>query len=620
MSDNGILHGNLSVLERRWPELARNLEKPHYAPDWILTTAKNGLPSIIVKTDNGELPLHSQYEPFRDAMRWVKSLEDDWERMILFGMGLGYHLKALQEVYPGRKVVLVENNPGHFYQALKNIDLTSVLNWLDDILISDDERTAGTWLGRYIIENAAERGLLIKALPAYERIYQSYWQSLQKTISETIMGFRANVATTAHFRFQWLTNLRKNLLTYLEAPNLGQLFARFSGVPVIVVAAGPSLENNVHLLPELKGKAIILAAGSAIGPLLHHGVVPDLVLSVDPGDANYKHFEHVKEKDLPLAFASTLNHHIVKNYQGPLISFSLDAYQSLDNTFERLVEREKGRLPSGGTVAVPTFYLAHRLGGNPIILLGQDLAYVNGKSHAAGNVFRREISKNDLLQVEGIDGSLVTTNQKFKVMKAQMEQTIARVLDNKLVIDATEGGAKIAGTEIMTLAEVRDKFCQRTYPVTEIINEALTQKKPLTVQEKQKLRNKVEKLLKDAERVLKEDNAFQEEIEKLSARLARGELRPQDLSKRYKQIKKSHHRIQRTELYKDYIQLMFKEQLDIKMMVMASKIDKEENFEEQARIVVNGYKGMFAQLKSCTEFLEQDIFKPLLEELTGEKA
>jgi len=37
---------------------------------------------------------------------------------------------------------------------------------------------------------------------------------------------------------------------------------------------------------------------------------------------------------------------------------------------------------SGGSVATTILDIAIKMGGNPIILVGQDLAYVDGKNHA----------------------------------------------------------------------------------------------------------------------------------------------------------------------------------------------------------------------------------------------
>ena len=54
------------------------------------------------------------------------------------------------------------------------------------------------------------------------------------------------------------------------------------GYPAFIVSAGPSLDKNIDMLKEVKGRGMIMAVDTAIKPLLKKGIVPDIVASVDP--------------------------------------------------------------------------------------------------------------------------------------------------------------------------------------------------------------------------------------------------------------------------------------------------------------------------------------------------
>jgi len=84
-------------------------------------------------------------------------------------------------------------------------------------------------------------------------------------------------------------------------------------------------------------------------------------------------------------------------------------------------------------------------------------------------------------------------------------------------IDATEGGAKIEGTEIMTLREVIDKYCQEEFEVREILEEASRIREKVNLEE---LKEEMEKVI----RRLKEINFYAGEGQKVIRRLQR-ELR-----------------------------------------------------------------------------------------------
>jgi len=60
-------------------------------------------------------------------------------------------------------------------------------------------------------------------------------------------------------------------------PSVAALGDRFAGVPMVIVAPGPSLARNIDQLRGLHGRAIITAFSHSLRPVLAAGVVPDLI-------------------------------------------------------------------------------------------------------------------------------------------------------------------------------------------------------------------------------------------------------------------------------------------------------------------------------------------------------
>ena len=74
----------------------------------------------------------------------------------------------------------------------------------------------------------------------------------------------------------------------------------------------------------------------------------------------------------------------------------------------------------------------------------------------------------NFFEVDSIDGGKVVTRYDFNRYRIWFEDIIrARGLDH--VIDATEGGALIQGTTIMTLSEAIEKECNKTVDIKKII-------------------------------------------------------------------------------------------------------------------------------------------------------
>ena len=106
---------------------------------------------------------------------------------------------------------------------------------------------------------------------------------------------------------------------------------------------------------------------------------------------------------------------------------------------------------SGGSVATDAFTLLRKMEFNTIILVGQDLAYPGNRSHAkAAYDDTVDLSDGIYFEVEDIHGGQVLTRMDMNHYRRWFEDQIAE--NSKLhVIDATEGGALIHGSEIMTL-------------------------------------------------------------------------------------------------------------------------------------------------------------------------
>jgi hypothetical protein len=106
-------------------------------------------------------------------------------------------------------------------------------------------------------------------------------------------------------------------------------------------------------------------------------------------------------------------------------------------------------------------------GCSPIILIGQDLAYTDGKMHSdeSHKGFRgaNDASTSDGVMVEDIYGNMVLSRKNTYILFKNFIENII-VAQNLDVIDATEGGAKIIGTKVMTLREVLDTYCTKKIP------------------------------------------------------------------------------------------------------------------------------------------------------------
>lgn len=470
---------NRAIIRRRFPHLDDVLSS--WDEQWQRSIhtlpTRSGLPTISVDAADATVHVHSSYQPVVEAERWLNEpLTQKWDFAVIFGMGLAYHLDALLVQRPQCRLVVIEPRPDVFYAALALRDQRRLLShpYLELVISDDPVEAAQNIYHKYLRDLLDDAPLFV--WPATARYASEYWRTFESQLVDLLRATRNDNATRQKFQLQWITNFFENVNFTVGDPGISALKDLFSGRPAIIASAGPSLEKNVDLLAEAKDRAVIIAAGSAINPLLKHGIEPDLLVSFDAGRANYRHFEHLCTPNLPLVYIPTIYPQIVEEYQGPRFTAAMDTFPFVDWLFRALGEN-KGLLESGPSVANVSWHLANILGLNPIILVGQDLAYTDGRTHAAGAAHAQTVdlqspdASSRFITTEGIDGSPVVTDIPMYSMKMWFEQRLTRGPDWRITIDATEGGAKIAGTTIMPLRQAIDQYCNENfYPHRTIMN------------------------------------------------------------------------------------------------------------------------------------------------------
>ncbi len=283
----------------------------------------------------------------------------------------------------------------------------------------------------------------------------------------------------------------RNLAAIARTPSVATLRGALEGLPAVVVSAGPSLDKNIAQLRALQGRAVIVAINQTVASLRRHGVRADVVLTVDPLNVSY-HFEGTRPGDIgtlvlgasvdPSLFAVPCDR-LVTLASSPLVETWI--YDFLD---------ENASVGSGGTVPTGAIKLCAWLGCSTIISIGRDLALAGGQYYAsssadgasqpaivaggkevsfAGHTAKLRLGDGlgddtavkaflagqvyKLSEVPGFFGTPVTTTDLFVHEIERLRRTVAELAPIRF-INATEGGAFLAGMEHMTLAQAAQEL------------------------------------------------------------------------------------------------------------------------------------------------------------------
>lgn len=466
---------NSKLLKEKFPHLALELKEPgHTGVEFEVIQSKTGLPVARVIRNNRRVFLNSPYDPVSEADRWLGSLEEKKDDYLLVGgSGFLYHLKALSGRRNFKRIIVYEPCREVFLSCLHEVDWEPLLKGLDFLLVvgdahQDNAQLLIDYLGASYFGDL-KSSLGVTLLPAYRELFSGEIAAFQEKITETLRLIRVNLDTNELFAKQWLVNGLKNLNSMAGSPVIKDYFHQFSGVPAIIVSAGPSLEKNIHLLNAVKEKAVIICAGTSIRAMLHHGVRPHFLVGFDGGQVNRLVYNDLDLHDINLVYSSRFFHEIVTNYNGPKILMKNDV-ETFPDLLALTQGMEIGTVRSGFSVAHTCLDLAAKLGCNPIVLIGQDLAYTDNKHYAEGQVASfQNLVDNQLVIRKDFEGRDIVTSKKFESFKFVFERIIAELDPGIRVINATEGGLPITGAPNRKLDQVLAEHCQMEREISQRI-------------------------------------------------------------------------------------------------------------------------------------------------------
>ncbi|MFQ9933209.1 MAG: motility associated factor glycosyltransferase family protein [Lachnospiraceae bacterium] len=386
---------------------------------------------------------------------------------LVFGMGNGEYIRALRK--ENEKMFIFVYEPSYSIAKI-NYDYMEAGDLLTDSRIylsvgKENVETINKLLNQLIVyENVKYFKFFVT--PNYENVFPEDYNTIKDIYMNIIISEQCNRNTAILMNSDMKKNIVGNIIDCIKGYSLYDLIESFKeisieNIPAVIVSAGPSLDKNIKDLKLIDKNAFVIAVDTALNPLGKEKIIPDIAVTIDPKKP-VSLFTNELMKHVPLVCSLSTNSDIKKVLKGMRIyqnnyTTVLDIYYSKN-------KKKVAALGTGGSVANDAFSLAFVLGFKTIILVGQDLAYPDNKEHAEdsfGTLQSNDVTTKNkyLFEVEDIYGGKVKTEPNMDKYRKWFEHEIA-IHQEIRVIDATEGGAKIKGTEIMTLKEALTRECK----------------------------------------------------------------------------------------------------------------------------------------------------------------
>lgn len=285
-------------------------------------------------------------------------------KFIFLDTGLGLHIPSIVKKFSVNIAFIFEKNLEIFRLSLfvTNYAELSLKTKLYFSIMDGFELLQYTFTS--FLNEAFNHNLYIKFLP-FSKEYQKTLYDLQSiTISQNHIMYPYQAYMARSFSVAQKVTQGACFLNVSTPYSLSPLTEK----PVLILASGPSLQNNIDWILEHKNNFIIVAVLSSCQYLFHHKITPDIVVHIDPQEEAC--LSIIKDMDMSnfdnstLIFGSSVHKSAIEKFKRDDIVFIEEA-----TTFK--VGCGFYTLPSIGEYAA---MLPLILGAKTVFLLGLDLS------------------------------------------------------------------------------------------------------------------------------------------------------------------------------------------------------------------------------------------------------
>lgn len=400
--------------------------------------------------------------------------------LVCLGLGLGYQLLHLMGALGGnttlRKILVVEKDLECLRRAMEVCDMRGALESpAVEFLVGLPQEELFMRLYQLMLpEMTHVKALKFVPWPAAVAVDTAYYHGVRRAVGEGATTWLSSLGNDPFDSLAAYEHFLSNAEEVLTGPLLGEVKGVFANRPAVVVAAGPSLAKNVNLLRLVEERAVILAVDASWKVLEAEGISPHFVTSVERTPGTHRFVEGLDRSHRTVyAMVSFIFPETLARYRGPRL------FVNRTYNFFKILGLEEHCLVMGNSTAHMAFQLAAYMGCDPIILMGQDLAFDDrGNTHANGCVHGQNqvyFHEEETFEVPGNVQPTVRTSATWYRFLRQYEQHLAAYPGT--CINATEGGARIQGARVMSFLEAIQGYCRDDFHPRDAIMARLAQSK-----------------------------------------------------------------------------------------------------------------------------------------------
>ena len=488
---SNVFEKNINALMQRNKELAQKIV--NYVPSEIPELVKENR-FYNLKYKGGYL--HNPLNPLGEAKEIFLNAENTPVAIhLVYGIGLGYLFQVSAANSKGT-VILYEPDISILKIAFTLVDFSSDI-LKANVFVTSDLEMAGEYI--YQKSNIKNTPLLLSTIE-YRKINEKKFDEMVSELQRMVGSFGLDLRYTQETFYPVAKGIIDNIPALINEIPLDKIKDVYTGSTAVVVSAGPTLDRNIETIKKYRNNIVLIVVGTAMKALAKHNIKPDFLCMIEAFD-NSAQIYGLNLEDVNFV-TEPFSNPALKNFKFKNIFTHASSNMPVNSLWSEIFDFSNKDYLSKGTVSYTAINVARILGCKKIVLVGQDLAYIEGQCYSKDSAYKdlvcrynEQIDKyeiaapdfeafadslyrtddielkhniaNDRLKklnasldfVKGIKGTMVPTESVYAAFIRPLQE-YTKLFPDREYINTSLEGAQIDGYTNMPLEEaLKDSTC-----------------------------------------------------------------------------------------------------------------------------------------------------------------
>ena len=232
---------------------------------------------------------------------------------------------------------------------------------------------------------------LLLSTSAYRELNEEQFNNMVTALQQEVGRFSLDLKYTKERFFELLQKTINNIPKVIKETPIAEFKNFYKGKTAVVASAGPTLDRNIETIKKYRDNIVLITVGTAMKALDAHEITPDFLCIIEANDCS----KQIKGLDL-----SKINF-ITEPYANPILrTFKFKNTYShisqnlpINDFWKDLSGVDTSEYWSKGTVSYTALNVARILGCQKIVLVGQDLAYIEGQCYSKDSAYKDLVCK-----------------------------------------------------------------------------------------------------------------------------------------------------------------------------------------------------------------------------------